>query len=223
MSTPIETIHAQNFDDVDELFENTQNLSSTAQCSHILGQKNDEIQRIPKARFYGPGQYPSTLANGSSTISIAAGGDQELNGTAEIRLKSVGAQKFMIGGVTKLQINSVFDNARVYTHLQTYPNGSGRYMYADAFVQWCSKVFKDNILPIPENVSQKAMPPRRYTQNGKPKLGFVVEEMPDEVVESIDDGEGGINKGLDLLGVCAIQQAKIEALEQRVFALERRP
>lgn len=106
--------------------------------------------------------------------------------------------------------------------VRTWPSGSGYLIYADGFVEWSMARIKQDIIDIPPVTVAKQLRPRQYTQNKQVRLGFVVDESPAEIVISAKNEEGVEEKGIDIMAVCALQQAKIVALEKRIAALEVR-
>lgn len=103
--------------------------------------------------------------------------------------------------------------------INTRPPGNNTLIYADNFVQWSMRVYKDNIIDIPPNVANKPLRPRQYTVAGNTRLGFIAEEAPQELVAS-QYTNGEKESGIDLMAVCALQQAQINALEERIEKLE---
>jgi len=221
MSVTIDDIHAAGtFTEPNELAENTQILSQSTQCTHIIGQKDDDLQRIPKDKFYGPGQPPYLLGNDTRTYQLTSAGVLYGTNLTQMWCDVSSTFRVRVNSNTFLQITGAFLWTTFYYAFKSSPSGAGIYVYCDGFVEWSMAHLKDNITSIPPDVISKPLIPREYTQNGKQRLGFVVEESPSEIIVSTTNEEGKEDKGIDIMALCALQQAKINDLEKRLSVLE---
>ena len=102
--------------------------------------------------------------------------------------------------------------------VRVLPAGSGKAIFCDSFVEWSSAKLKDNIEDIPITPQEAILRPRKYVLNGTPRFGFVVDDFKNrpEVVH-VDEKD----KGLDLMGLIAMQQRQIDDLRTRIEALEK--
>jgi len=109
------------------------------------------------------------------------------------------------------------------TGIATQPGGNGTIIYADGFAEHSMAKLKNNISTLPDNLQFHNILPKLYTIGGKAKIGFLAEEMPVEAQATHHNVETGVDEiGIDIMGVCALQQRYIQSLEQRIITLEKK-
>ena len=101
-------------------------------------------------------------------------------------------------------------------HLRTWPAGMSYYMYADAFVEWSSAAIKDNIVDIPgKETGFRGLRGRKFEQKNNLRLGFIVEESPNDVTIQTPEGAG-----VDLAAILALVVEGMKSIDSRLTALE---
>ena len=158
----------------------------------------------PKSGFKLVGTYESQLRGGTpmGTLEIDAGGG------------------FMIQSRGNYRLYTYSHQIQWYTEgysLSTRPAGNNTVIVADGFAEWSSAKLKDNIEDLPISENETKLRARKYTLNGKPRFGFVVEDMVGRSEVVFRDGK---EEGLDIVGLIAMQAKRIDYLEERVRALE---
>ena len=95
-------------------------------------------------------------------------------------------------------------------------------VFADHFYEWSELSSKENVEPIPNGpLTGLNMRGKQYDLKGEKTRGFVVEEMPAEVIASTDV-DGIVKKAINITAVCAYQQEVLLAQEARIAALENK-
>ena len=103
--------------------------------------------------------------------------------------------------------------------IRCVPSGSNSNVYADAFVEWSSARNKTDVIDLPPVVLP---PPKKYKVNGKDKYGFIAEDMPVPLRVSTILGDSSEEIGIDVMGVIAAQERRINDLELRISQLEKK-
>ena len=172
----------------------------------VISYLGDAEYRSPKSGFKLTGTYDAELRNPSpfGRVQVDSFGRVWLESASTLYVYAANQVQFFTSGYS----------------INTRPPGNGTVFISDGFTQWSMARLKNNIEAIPPEISKKPLNPRRYIEAGKPRYGFVAELCPPEIVTTIVDEDNTEAKGVDILALCALQQAKIDDLEKRIEVLE---
>lgn len=216
MSVPIETIHASDFLQPGELVGGTPTTTT-----HIIARYSldpSKLAILPNSYIRFTTDPITEISDGLLKYCRLTGDNLVVRVPQDITLGAAGSTKKLYTGVSLSRLYMTGFTGGI----RTTPSGSGQTIYADAFVTYCMASIKDDIRPIPPAIAKKPLNPRIYKQHERETLGFVAELCPPEIVDSSISEEGLPEKGINVLGLCALQQAKIDDLEARVAQLEKK-
>ncbi|MGW8324241.1 MAG: hypothetical protein ACWGNI_00965 [Desulfobacterales bacterium] len=214
----------------EEFTENTHDYEQnpTDACSHILGVKSNKLKRIPSSVFSWASHKAHHLWNLTKTkavISQNTDNDLKISCDGDMRFGELSflpsSIKFRSAGPVVCFTLTQFAS---YSHIKTLPSGSNYYVWSDGFIEYSSLASnKENISDISNSKPLILnLIPRAYTQGGVSRMGFVVEESPEEFVKASVNDDNTVSKGIDIMSIIACLTDIVKDHEARIVALERR-
>jgi hypothetical protein len=193
--------------------------SSGQTTDFVIGAHDDGFCRLYNANYRLINNPDYHILRASGSVEIGTSGIPAITSPSEIRNYPATAFKILFGAAQKFyQSSSVL---YIYTDTYLQPAGSIS-IWAAAFNVWSAARLKENVEPLDKFTERlTALTPKKYTEAGKPRLGFVAEESPVEYQEAGEDEEGKPVAALNLSHILADLVAQVKSLTHDIDAMKK--